>query len=234
MAIQPNRRRKHRFAAPIGGAFLLLAAIGVITIIVLSIRLTQQVLDNQNQKEMFERMIRPVVMFDPVPFESAENLSNTDLLLFSMWSTLTSEKRKNYTYGENQELLVSSSDLDVAARSLFGGVVKLTHESFGNFEARYTYEAEMPMMYSVPVLVELFVYSPRVTEITRDGDYYSLTVEYVPPGSAWTANFEGDTQEPAADKTMIYVMAQEKDGWHIVKVQDQVIDPDSGLPAIRS
>jgi hypothetical protein len=118
-----------------------------------------------------------------------------------MWFALTGEKRSSYTYGENQELLVPASDLDVAAHRMFGDVVKLTHGSFGDFEITYTYDAEKKM-YGVPVMADLFVYTPRVSDVTKEGEYYSLLVDYIPPGSAWTANFSGDTKEPAPDKSM--------------------------------
>ena len=229
MAKRYRRRRKHRLAAPIGGAFLLLAAIGIVTIIVISLRLTQQVFDNKSQKESFEQLIRPVVMFDPVPFETAENVSNTNLLLYSMWSTLSSERSRNYVLAENQELLVPASDLDVAAHVLFGGVVVLEHGKFGDFDVQYYYDAEKKM-YSVPMMAELYVYTPRITDIVRDGELYNLIVEYIPPGSTLTATLGGITQEPQADKTMIYVMSKQKDGWHIVKVRDLPVDPNNPQP----
>jgi len=233
MANRYKRRRKNRLAAPIGGAFFLLAVIGVVTIIITSLRLTQQVLDNKSQKESFEQLIRPVVMFDPVPFETAENISNTSLLLYCMWSALSSERSKNYVLAENQELLVPASDLDVAAHILFGGVASLEHGTFGDFEVQYYYDSEKKM-YSVPMLAELFVYTPRVTDIAKDGDFYNLTVEYIPPGSAWTAALGGNTQEPQPDKTMIYVMNKQKDGWHIIKVRDLPVDPNNPQPVNRS
>jgi hypothetical protein len=60
-----------------------------------------------------------------------------------------------------------------------------------------------------------------VTDIERNGEYYELTVDYIPPGSAWTASFAGVHREPEPDKTMIYVMARiGRDGWYIVRVQD--------------
>ena len=214
------RRRKYRSAAPLGGALLLLAAIGVITVIVLSIQLTSRMLDNTGQKDMFARLITPVVMFDPVPFETAENIMPNDLLLYSMWSALTSENRRYYTFNENQELQIPAPDLDAAARTLFGGVVRLEHRTFGDFETTYTFDAARDL-YTVPVTAELYVYTPRVTEITQNGDYYELMVDYIPPGSAWTASFGGGTQEPQPDKTLIYVMARVgRDGWYIVRVQD--------------
>jgi hypothetical protein len=207
---------------------LLLAAIGVVTVIVLSIRLTTRMLDNTAQKEMFARMITPVVMFDPVPFESAENIQNSDLLLYSMWSALMSENRRYYTFNQNQELQIPAPDLDAAVRTLFGGVVRLEHRTFEDFETTYTYDAGREL-YTVPVTAELYVYTPRVTDIVRRGDYYELTVEYIPPGSAWTVSFTGITQEPEPDKTMIYVMARAgRDNWHIVRVRDLSPESPSG------
>ena len=218
--IKRSRRRRHRYAAPIGGAMVLLAVIGFITVIVLSVQATHNILDNSDQKRMFEHLILPVVMFDPVPFESAEHIRNSELLMYSMWSALTSDSRADYTYNENQELQVPAADLDRAVRTLFGGVVTLEHRDFGDFETQFIYNPDErgSGVYYVSVAARLSVYTPRVTDITRVGDYYYLTVDYIPPGDAWTVGFGA---QPAADKTMIYVMSR-RGGWHIVSVRDPI------------
>ena len=210
-----SRRRRHRYAAPIGGAMILLAAIGFITIVVMSIQLTHNMLDNREQKEMFERLILPVVMFDPVPFESAEHISNNSLLLYSMLFALTSDVSAGYTHNERGELQVPAADLEHAARTLFGGVVTLEHMDFGDFGTQFTYNYERHLYY-VSDMDGLFVYQPRVIDISRYGEYYYLTVEYIPPGNVWAVGFG---VQPEADKTMIYVMSRHG-GWHIVRVQD--------------
>ncbi|GHU80362.1 hypothetical protein FACS1894191_5530 [Clostridia bacterium] len=212
------KHRKHRHASSIGGVFVLLAVIGVVTVIVLSLQLTYRVLDNSREKTMFEDIVRPVMMFDPVPFESAAEIEMKRMLLYSMWATLTSERAKNYTYSDSQMLMIPASDLDVAAATLFGAEVVLEHQTFGDFETPYVYDAEKNM-YNVRVATQLYVYSPEVRDVVKDGEFYRLDVYYVPPGNAWNMTFAGERVSPFIEKHMYYFMLKAKDSYQLVKVQ---------------
>jgi hypothetical protein len=214
-----RRNRKFRAAAPIGGVFVLLAIIGVATVIIASLRLTATVLDNSSEKERFGKIIQPVIMFDPVPFESPADIPMQNLLLYSMWTALTSERARNYTYGETQELMVPASDLDVAAATLFGSGVTLEHRSFGDYDNAYTYDKESKV-YAIQVSAQFYVYTPDVREITKEGDLYCLDVYYVPPGNAWNLSPAGDKMSPLTEKHMLYYMSKDGDNYHLVKIQD--------------
>lgn len=213
---QLNKRRKRPYAAPVGGIYILLAVIGVITVIAASIRLTLNVLDNTSEKERFANLIRPVAMFDPPPFEDPASIKMEELLRYSMWSALKSDKRALYQQeGIVQELIVPASDLDVACARLFGPEIKLVHQSFAtDIENRYDYNGNTEQ-YTVPIAVQLLVYEPVVEDVTKDGDFLNLHVGYVPPATAWT-----ETGGPTPDKYMIYVMRRSGDSYLIAKVRD--------------
>ena len=217
--MQIKRHKRRRLAAPIGTLFVVLAAIGVITLIVSSIRLTTRVLDNSKEKVTFANIIRPVVMFNPAPFEKASDIDPISLLQYSMWSALMSEKRDAYGYGSSTELVVPASDLDVACARLFGPDVALVHQSFGDYDTTYYYD-EPKGVYNVLPSAQLYVYTPEVVNIVRDGEFYNLTVDYIPPGDAWKTTFDGEKKQPVAEKQMIYVMKKSKDSYQLVKVLD--------------
>lgn len=231
--MQPKNRRKRRYAAPIGGLFIVLAALGVITVVYLSFRLTATVLDNTQEKVMFENLVRPVVMFNPVPFESPTDIENDDLLNFSMWAALLGEKKDTYTFGETQELIVPASDLNVAAARLFGPDVKLEHHSFDYFEMSYYYDEESSV-YNVPVTVVFNVYTPSVETITKNGDYYELSVGFLPSGVSWQTDFSGGQGKPQPEKHMNFIMQKTKDSYSIVKVQDPVTAVGYVIPSENS
>jgi len=219
--MQAGRKRRRRYAAPIGGLFIALAIIGVIAVVVTSIDLTGKVLDNSNEKEKIGTLIRPVVMFDPVPFETPTDLENRQLLLYSMWANLGSEKRNTYSYDENAELIVPASDLEVAAANLFGPDIVLTHETFGDYQTTYYYDEERNI-YNVPVSAQLYVYTPQVESIElASRDVYNVKVGYIPPqGDAWTTDFSGNKNQPTAEKSMIYVMQKTRNGYYILALRD--------------
>lgn len=212
------KKRRRRIAAPLGGLFVALAVIGVITVVVTSIRMTFSFLDNDSEKRRFEDIIRPVVMFNPGPFENPVDIEMPSLLRCAMWAALTSDKRSTYEYSDSIELIVPATDLDVAAARMFGPEVTLTHTTFGDYDITYSY-IEEEGVYKFPTNA-LYVYSPRVMEITKDGEFYNLLVAYIPPADAWTSYSGGDSTEIQPDKYMIYVMRKSGDTYHIAKVQD--------------
>ena len=249
------RSRRRRGAAPIGGLFILLAVIGLVTVLFLCVKLTIKTIDNTAHKEAFEEQILPVLIFDPVPFENPTDLDNLVLLRSALWSVLLGDKRGSFQYDATNSIRVPASDVDVAAAKLFGPDVKLEHTSFGNYELSYTYD-EDANMYVVPVAGLSGVYTPRVEKITKkSSDVLELTVGYIPPDTVWTADqrqvaMNTPEQEKLAaqskdgvkaDKYMIYEMTKLKNGgYYISAIRDvegaglnagiSVAQPESSVP----
>ena len=213
------RRRKNRRAAPLGALFLVLAVIGLATVGMLSINLTQQVLDNSKEKAKFERMLLPVLMFDPVPFESPAEADPLAILQYSLWSALYSDKRDSYVYSDNGLLMVPVSDVDVECAKLLGPDIKLEHKSFGDLNITYTLNTESNV-YEIPIAAQVGYYTPKVEKISKKGDTYTLTVGYLPPGNAWTSDLSGTKYEPTPDKYMLYVMKKVKGGYNLIAIRD--------------
>lgn len=221
---QVRKKRRRRYAAPVGGLFLVLALVGVIAVVIFSINLTSAVLDNSNEKEKLDRILRPVLMFNPVPFENPADIPPQQLLLYSMWANLSSEKFATYAYDENAELIVPASDLDVAAARMFGPDIKLEHHTFYDDQTTYYYDAERNI-YTMPVSAQLYVYSPQVLEITREQkDIYNVLVAYIPPTNAWTADFSGNRGMPQPEKEMIYVVKKVGGSYQILALRDLPAD----------
>lgn len=174
-----KRKRRSKYALPLGGVFLVLAVIGLISVAGFCIRLTNQIMDNTREKSKFEEYLLPVVMFDPVEFDSPEHADPLFLLQSSLWGALLSNTDK-YTYDENAMLVVPASDLDVYAAKLYGSDIKLQHQTIEDFDFTYPYDPETKT-YGVPVMGQTSQYTPQVTKIEKKGDLYTLTVGYIPP-----------------------------------------------------
>lgn len=214
-AIRQNKHNK--LAVPLGGLFLILAVIGLISVAGFCIRLTNRIMDNTKEKNNFENYLLPVVMFDPPEFDAAENLDPILLLQSSMWAALLDNPEK-YTYDESAMLIVPASDLDVYAAKLYGSEIKLTHQTFGDWEYTYPYDTDKKI-YRVPVKGQTSQYTPKVEKIEKKGDLYLLTVGYVPPGTLWQAALNGTTYEPEPDKYMIYHLKKVKNDYNIISIQ---------------
>lgn len=218
--------RRQKNAVPVGGIMTVLAVIGLISVIFASITFTSKLLDNTAEKQKFAKIIAPVLMFDPVPFERATDIDPIQLLNSSLWAALYSDKRDSYTYDEVNQLILPASDIDVACSKLFGPEVKLEHQTFGDYETTYVYDEEIKA-YHVPVTGQMSVYTPVVEEITKKGDVYSLIAGYIPPGSAWTMDFSGNRSQPEPEKYMTYELKKSGDDYQLIAIKDP---PDEYIP----
>ena len=216
----PRRKiGRHKYAAPVGGAYIILALIGVVAVIFGAVQLFEKLTDNSKLLRQLERQIQPVMMFDPVPFDNIADVDNKVLVKTSIWSCLYSDKRSSYTYDDNGMILIPISDVEVAAVKLYGPDVKLTHTSMEEDGISYTYDAENNV-YRVPMMAQGGYYTAMVVDMKKDGDVYDVTVGYIPPGATWTTNADGDSYTPTPDKYMIYRMKKEKGEYYIVGIKD--------------
>ena len=213
--------RRNRFAAPIGGIFIILCLVGLVTVVMLCFNLTRDILDNSGKKHEYERMLLPVVMFDPAPFEDPVNFDSLSLLQSSIWATLLGENRDNYEQDDNLMLVVPASDVDVTAYNLFGPDVTLSHGSFGDYEISYLYD-ESTKSYHVPVDVMTPSYTPQVEEIDKQGSVLRLRVGYVPPSSVMDITFteKGITNSTTPVKYMTYELHEGRNGYYLYAVRD--------------
>lgn len=221
-----SKRRTHKYAATIGAVLIALALIGAISVCSALFNLGARVLDNTRQKEAFEWKIYPLLMFDPATFEEPNQLDEVFILKTSLWSALL-ENRTKYSYDENGMLLVPASDLDVAAKSLYGENVSLKHQTFSEgYEFFYIY-SEDTNTYSVPISGQSASYVPKVVEIRKSGSEYTLIVGYVAPTTLWNVSEDGSS-ESVPDKYMYYVLEKLENGNYIIKSVRSI--PEEELP----
>ena len=221
-----RRNRKISAAVPLGGAFVLLALIGLITVIVFGVRATESLIDNSKQKEEFADIIMPVLMFDPVPFEDPNEMGELALLRSSIWSAII-ENGEKYSVGDGNMVSVPQSDVDVACAKLFGQNVTLNHQSFEDYLSIYSFNEETKTYY-VPVDASI-LYTPQVEDITRNGDIFELTVGYLEPDSQWLQSIKGEKSEPTPSKYMIYQLQKVDDHYQLIAIQDP---PEGAVPGI--
>lgn len=197
-----NKKRKHKYVATIGMVLIALAVIGSIALCSVLVNFGARILDNTSQKEAFEWKVYPVLMLDPATFDDPAQLDEVFVLKTALWSTLL-ENRTKYDYNEQGMLIVPASDLDVAAKSLYGSAVTLNHQTFfEGYEFNYLYDEETGT-YLVPVMGQTAAYVPEVVDINKDGNVYTLIVGYVAPTTLWNVSEDGES-ESVPDKYLYY------------------------------
>ena len=238
-AKKPRKHGRHRYAAPVGGTYILLALIGVVAVIFGAVQLYGKLTDNSKLLRQIERQIQPVMMFDPVPFDNIQDVDNKVLVKTSIWSCMYSDKRGSYTYDDNGMILIPVSDVQVAAAKLYGPEAKLTHTSLDEDGISYTYDAENNV-YRVPMMAQGGYYTPMVVDMQKKSDVYEVKVGYVAPGASWTTTEDGDSYTPTPDKYMIYRMKKEDGAYYIVGIKDpgeapmDTTAPPSVVPGLSS
>lgn len=226
--------KSHRYAAPVGGIFVFLAVIGLVALVYFGVQFTSDLLDNSSEKRRFEQIILPVLMLDPVPFEHPTDVDNLFLLQSSLWSTLLGEKRDSYEYDSIGRLVIPASDLDVTCARLYGPDVKLTHQSFGDYETSYVFDVPT-QTYNIPLTGQTGYYTPSVVRVVKKGDTYTLTVGYVPPSNIWTLATQEEGAAPQADKYMVYELVRVNDYYRVTAIRDVPADDpyaNAGVPGV--
>lgn len=221
-----KRRRKHSAAVPLGGLFILLALIGLITVVTLGVQTTENLIDNSKKKTEFGNFILPVLMFDPVPFEDPNEMGDLALLRSSIWAAIL-ENNERYAIGDGSMISVPQSDVDVACAKLFGDGVTLIHQSFEDYLSIYSYNADTKTYY-VPVDATI-LYTPQVEEINRTGNLFELTVGYIAPDNQWIQQVKKEKSVPVPSKYMIYVLEREDGEYRLTAIKDP---PDGAVPGL--
>lgn len=219
--MQENNKkpRKVKSGTLIGVVFSILAVIGLITVIASGYNFTKKILDNESQKAKFEKVILPVLMLDPVPFDNPKNLDEVTILRASLWTAI-GEKRQTYSYDDLGNMIVPKSDVDVCGTRLFGKDVEIKHQSFSEgLLIRYIYDEEN-LLYRVPMDAQTGYYVPKVDQIVKKGDTFLLTVGYLPPGNGWAMSVKGQKLEPTPDKYMIYELKEVDNGYQLLSLKE--------------
>ena len=220
MANEKKNSRASRYAAPIGGVFIILCLIGLVSLVGSCFQFTRNLLDNSTAKHNYDSMLLPVVMFDPPPFEDPPTLRAVDLLMYSVWAAVLGDNRDIYEYDDNASMVIPASDVDMAAYKLFGPGVTLSHSSFGDYDISYVYD-ESTKSYHVPVRAITGFYTPRVEDIFKKDDVIQLKVGYVPPATALNVDLSGKGQsDQKPDKYMVYELRKNKKDYYLQAVRD--------------
>ena len=226
---KPSKANKKRNSIIVGSVVLGFAVIGVITAISLIVGLFAAIFDDSDKKAEYEKFISPVVMVDPVAFESVSNADEHSLLMSSMWNLL-SNMGENTTYPEDEVgmMLIPASDLNVSAASLFGSEVKLSHQTFGDTSITFEYNEENST-YTVPPMGYSVQYRPRVDKIKTRGKKITLTVSYVNTNTTITnteASSGTESQlDDGVDKVMYYILEKTGKGKYVIR---SVADNEKG------
>lgn len=199
-------RYKRRWAAPLGGAVLLLALIGAASLISVGVRAVSGMMERSRQETYtaYAELIQPAVMYDPAPFDSIADARSEDLLKAAYWAAqlahnVSSEADYDTVTRPDGSVRYRMPIEEVLqqGRKLFG--VDLTPQSFSIDGIVYEYDGDEGQLY-VPLNSHSGLYTPKVTDARKTDGHIQLTVGYISTMSV------GADSQPA--KTMIYTLTE--------------------------
>lgn len=214
--------KKNKLAFPIGIIAGILAVIGLITVIKFSVDTVKDLTDNTADKKAYEKMLTPVVMFDPDPFDDLTQADVSQLLNSAVWALLMSEDGADkypYSEGENIGIVVPQADIEQYFISLFGTEIDIAsmHSSLDMSEYDITYDAAL-QSYILPITGIESAYTPKVYDIQKQGSSLILSVGYIGT-KAWVQVADGEYAAPEPDKYMKITLRERDGGMYVSSIQ---------------
>lgn len=184
----------------IGLLVIVLAAVGLVNTIKFSVETVEDIFNQTSLKNEFADFIYPAVIVDSPAFDKVESAPPSVIINAAIWRIIlngnTDKYENNGTY-----MIISEIDVESSAVSLFGYGVVIQHQTVGNGNNAFEYDAANKS-YNVPVETERITYWPKVSEISNIGERFTLTVEYMSPVMGI------HQEEQDAQKTMVYVVSR--------------------------
>ena len=211
-----NRRRRTTILGTVVAVF---ALVGLITVVGWVGGFIGNLVAGRDQAEGLRTYLQPVVMFDPATFDSIDEADETFLKQASIWSAIyTYGQTDKYEYTAMNELIVPSTDVDMACAALFGEEQVFEHTSFTTLDDYYHYDTDLKS-YLVPVSGVSDPYQCEIggIESLEDG-MLAVTVNYMTPTPFWIDD-PSTIGERQPDKQRVYKLRETERGFQLVAIE---------------
>lgn len=222
MKEKTNKSSKSKLAFPIGIIVLILAVVGAVSTVKFAADSIKKMADDTADKQKYEQMLKPVVMFDPDPFDDLKQADVSQLLNSAVWSLLMSEdgtEKYPYSEGEVFGIIVPQEDIEKHFINLFGTEINIAsmHDSIDMSAYDITYDAALKS-YILPITGVESAYTPKVYEIEEKGSSVILSVGYI-NNKAWAQVADDGYATPEPDKYMKITLRERSGGMYVASIQ---------------
>lgn len=202
----------------VGLAVIILTVIGFISVVDFAsdkIR-TKASESKQEQVQVYEDFISPVIMNDPDTFDDITKANLQQLLSIAIWSVIddgADPGKYEYTDGG---MLMPQKEVEDEFTSLFGSEITLNHSTVDGGEGVTFKYSKKKQCYIIPITGIMPIYLPDVTEIQEKNNSVILTVGYL-ASADWVQDSEGKMVPPEPGKYMKITLGKNSDGSFFVK-----------------
>lgn len=220
-----NRKHKgtHKLAFPIGMLVTILAAIGLVTVIVSAVNGVDNAIDKSKKFEEYEKMLTPVVLIAPDTFDDITKADMSELMEISIWSLLKSDISPETYESTGDGILIPKEDVEAQFVKLFGTEVIPSHSTIEGYGMDFVFDSAKGA-YTVPLTGVTPLYTPDVIEKTTLPNSIVLTVACL-AGDGWEQGENGEMKAPIPDKHL-KITLREKDGAYYISAIQNTSTPE--------
>ena len=221
--IRNNRRLARQI---VGGVALLLAVIGLFTVIGWAVSALRSVLDDSDRRKAYEDRLFGMVMLDPLAFSDVSSVDPGVFKQAAIWGTVYQVQNSGGSLDQYERdpdtgsAIIPKLEIDTYIANLLGPDYTVDDGGFSTDVFSYQYDEEK-QGYLVPVTSSVAQYTPTVEKISRRDGKRIVTVGYVPTA---TNNATGElslTAPTEPTKYMDYVFTRgENRQWYLTALRE--------------
>lgn len=204
---KPRRRRTKREIriAILGVLTSFFVVVGVIASIRFVVDTTKNIVDSTELKEELAYAVFPLVIVDAPEFDSPESLDSSVIIASSIWRLILDADMDTYIKDDVGGITVPDADVEYYVRELYGNDVQIIHQTIpdASVEMSYSADSKSYLIESTPVLLP---YTPRVDEVQKSGDTYTIRVSYILPDVTW--NLSASHRNETVEKVMQFTLTK--------------------------
>ena len=218
-AKEEQAARRRRRTTILGTVVAVFALVGFVTVAGWLIGGIGDLISGRDPAEGLRTYLQPVVMLDPGTFDSLDEADETFIKQASIWSAIyTYGQTDKYEYTTMNELIVPSTDVDMACAALFGEDRVFEHTSFTTLDNYYHYDTDLKS-YLVPVSGMGDPYQCEIGGIeTLEDGTLAVTVNYLTPTPFWIDD-PSALEEREPDKQRIYKLQETERGYQLIAIE---------------
>ena len=224
---EKERMRRRRRRQLLGGVLCVLIVFGVASVISAVGRVVGSLFDDSEERAAYEKLLAPLVMLDPVPFDSLETADQNLLLQAAIWEAIYNEDISDETKYERDEsgaLIMPAVDVDKNGALLFGPNYVLEHHTFDADGMQFVYDEER-RGYIIPITGTTSAYTPKVTKIKTTVKEKRVTVGYVAPPTGFTLDGALSTEQSEPAFYYDYIFTRQGDGYYLTAITTSETKP---------
>ncbi len=194
--------KKKRLYTVLGVVLTVFAVIGIIATIAKGIGFAKSFTSGEVKKDSFTQMIYPAAIMDIEPFSDPSQLTSEQVITATIWSIIMDESKVSKYDLTLDTVSIPDVDVEKYAVELFGeNIPAFEHATVGPVESRFYYSDGA---YNVKVKTITHTYAPEIKSITKNGNEYTLNVDYIAELPQW--------MEKTVAKQAEYKLIEKDDG----------------------